>query len=316
MKKQTPVIQKSTKSQFAWRRLGFLQLSLIMHLRQKEMYGVEIREHLALDGYVVDDNQIYPALKGLLNSGFIEISDHKGKKKHYQTTEEGRKVVAEYLFQFYGLFNERIQEKLLFVRDEILEYLTVRSGMIFADFSVRFSEIQLKPIITIGNELGPIGRMIIHNLHPKFYEITQKRIKMMRGQEYLSVINPEIKNEESETNKSKVKSPLPDDSVDFALSIFTLHLSGMDWIIPEISRILKPGGKAVIASSFDETEVDVRYAFVSVYFDMIEELYPFVNKLGVSKGIVEDQLKENGLQIVKQKEGNGAYYFLISKPTS
>ena len=69
MKKQTPVIQKSTKSQFAWRRLGFLQLSLIMHLRQKEMYGVEIREHLALDGYVVDDNQIYQP--GALNSFVI-----------------------------------------------------------------------------------------------------------------------------------------------------------------------------------------------------------------------------------------------------
>lgn len=311
MKKQATPTHKSSKSEFAWRRLGFLQLSLLMHLWQKEMYGVEIKEHLALDGYVVDDNQIYPALKGLMNSAFIEISNYKGKMKLYKTTKAGRKVVAEYMFQFYGLFNERILDKLSFVRDEILDYLTIKRGMIFADFSVRFSEIQLKPIITIGNELGHIGRMIVHNLHPKFFEITQKRIKMMGGQEYLTVVNPE----RSKTNQSNIKSPLPNASVDFAMSVFTIHLTGMDWILPEISRVLKPGGRAVIASSFDETEIDVRYAFMSVFSDMIEELYPFANKLGISKNIVKDQFKQHGLQILKQKEGNGAYYFLISKPT-
>ena len=276
-----------------------------MHLWKKEMYGVQIREHLAIDGYFVEENQLYPALKNLMQNGFIEINSKKGKKKLYKSTESGKKVLSEYMTNFFGLFNERIQEKLLFVRNEILEYIELQKGMVIADFSRRFSELQLEPMVAFSHELGPIGRIFIHNLHPRFYDMTIQRVKMMGGQQNVTVLNP--------FSTEGPKSPLQDGSADLALSIFTLHLSGMDWIINEIARVLKPGGKAVIVASHQVDEIDVRYVLMSAFIDMVKELFPFASRLGVSKSQVEVQLKENGLTIIKQKEGNGAFYLLVTK---
>ncbi len=67
---------------------------------------------------------------------------------------------------------------------------------------------------------------------------------------------------------------LPDNPVDLALIIFTIHKDGTEWLIHEMARILKPSGKGVIIDS-------VLPLAEGMILDMIREPAPAHSQMSV-----------------------------------
>lgn len=301
-------IDKKPKKELIWRRLGYLQLSLLLSLWDKEMYGLEIKRHLTLKDYPIKENQLYPALKRLEESGMLESEkrDVRGANRtriYYHTTKEGRVLIGTYLYNFHNLFSEQMASKLSFLRDELLEYLDLRPDMLVGDFSRRYTETRFEPMAKIASVMKMTGRLFLLNFEDGKYEkILRERIKLHKVENTIALLDID-----------NGKTILPDNSLDFCLSIFSLRYKGMEWIIPETARVLKPKGKIVVAVTIDRKEIDVRSVFINVLMDMSREAFPEATRIGVDPDEIQNKFVDNGLSVLKRKEKNGTAYFLFEK---
>ncbi|MHA2250763.1 MAG: helix-turn-helix transcriptional regulator [Candidatus Kariarchaeaceae archaeon] len=306
-------IKTKPKKELTWRRLGYLQLSLLIHLWQKEMYGMEIKRHLALMGYPIKENQLYPALKRLEEGGVVEAQEREVKgtnrtRIYYKLNKEGRILIGEYLYHFYGLFSDLTASKLGFVRKEILEYVELRSDMLVGDFSRRYTDTQFEPIAYFARKMSLTGRLFIMNFEGGKYEkILRERIKLHKVENTIVLLDID-----QDAGEGK-KTILPDNSLDLCMSIFSLRYKGTEWIIPEVARVLKPKGIIVVAASIDRKEIDVRSVFIDVMMDMSKEAFPETTRVGVDPDEIQNKFVENGLSVLKRKEKNGVAYFLFEK---
>ena len=84
---------------------GFLTFIVLRLISNKHMSGEEIREEIKKrKGSKPSPGTIYPVLKYLNKSGFIEEIKHKGKIKSYKITKKGRKELKEATKKFCMLF--------------------------------------------------------------------------------------------------------------------------------------------------------------------------------------------------------------------
>ncbi len=84
---------------------GFLTFLVLRLLSGKEMSGEEIRQELAQrKGCRPSAGTVYPVLKGLRESGFIEETSQGHKVKRYRLTPEGRREVRLATKKFIQLF--------------------------------------------------------------------------------------------------------------------------------------------------------------------------------------------------------------------
>ena len=80
---------------------GFLTFIVLRLISKKDMSGEEIRKR---KGTRPSPGTIYPVLKYLNKSGFIEAISSKGKTKRYKVTKKGKKELNEATKKFCMLF--------------------------------------------------------------------------------------------------------------------------------------------------------------------------------------------------------------------
>ena len=84
---------------------GFLTFMMLRLIRGNNMSGEEIREEIKKrKGTRPSPGTVYPVLKSLNKSGFIEEIKHEGKIKRYKITKKGRKELNEATKKFCMLF--------------------------------------------------------------------------------------------------------------------------------------------------------------------------------------------------------------------
>ena len=84
---------------------GFLTFIVLRLISKKNMSGEEIREEIRKrKGTKPSPGTIYPVLKYLNKSGFIEEIKHKGKIKRYKITKKGRRELDGATKKFCMLF--------------------------------------------------------------------------------------------------------------------------------------------------------------------------------------------------------------------
>ena len=84
---------------------GFLTFMVLRLISKKNMSGEEIREEIKKrKGTKPSPGTVYPVLKYLNKSGFIEQIKHKGKIKKYKITKKGKKELNEATKKFCMLF--------------------------------------------------------------------------------------------------------------------------------------------------------------------------------------------------------------------
>jgi DNA-binding PadR family transcriptional regulator len=94
---------------------GFVRLHVLHHASSGPIFGIGIIEKLAFHGYVLSPGTLYPILHGLERDGFLQSrGEIVGKKRRrvYQITAEGRKILMLSKARLWELFKEIFDEEL------------------------------------------------------------------------------------------------------------------------------------------------------------------------------------------------------------
>ena len=72
--------------------LGFVKIHVLHHAVEGEVYGQALMDELARHGYKIGPSTIYPLLRDMEKSGYLQRSDRvvAGKvRKYYRATQQG-----------------------------------------------------------------------------------------------------------------------------------------------------------------------------------------------------------------------------------
>lgn len=84
---------------------GFLSFMILKLLGKRSMSGEEISQEIKKrKGTKPSPGTVYPALKSLSKSGFIEIKNGAGKVKKYSLTKKGHKELNSATRKFCTIF--------------------------------------------------------------------------------------------------------------------------------------------------------------------------------------------------------------------
>lgn len=90
---------------------GFLSFTVLRLISKKRMSGEEIRQELKKrKGSKPSPGTIYPVLKTLNESGFIEEIKDGGKTKRYKLTKKGKKEISAANKKFCEMFYDMKDE--------------------------------------------------------------------------------------------------------------------------------------------------------------------------------------------------------------
>ena len=90
---------------------GFLSFIVLKLISKKNMSGEDIRKEIKKrKGSKPSPGTIYPVLKALNESGFIEEVKDKGKEKKYRLTKKGQKEIKIATKKFCEIFYDMKDE--------------------------------------------------------------------------------------------------------------------------------------------------------------------------------------------------------------
>lgn len=92
-------------------RLDFVELHILHHASEGELYGLWMIEELAEHGYSLNASQLYPKFHRLEKRGFLRRTDRvvNGKlRKYYRITSEGRSYLKEQKRRLIELVSEAL----------------------------------------------------------------------------------------------------------------------------------------------------------------------------------------------------------------
>ena len=90
---------------------GFLSFIVLKLLSKRQMSGEDLRQELKKrKGSRPSPGTIYPVLKSLSESGFIEETKESGKGKKYRLTKKGQKELRAATKKFCAIFYDMKDE--------------------------------------------------------------------------------------------------------------------------------------------------------------------------------------------------------------
>ncbi|MFW9995567.1 MAG: helix-turn-helix transcriptional regulator [Candidatus Odinarchaeota archaeon] len=282
-------------------RLGWLQLTILTLLWNRELYGLEIQKYLKLGGYKkIGVSQLYPALNRMKDEKLLNsrLENQIGAdRRYYWTTEKGKDVVIQYLSNFFVLFEDLFIARLDFLADHINELVNLgEQGLRIADFSLGTANSGIFLRETLAN-LDLIKDYFMLASNEKMRELLETRIEFLQLKRVINIL---------EVKKNEI--PLEDETIDLVLILFTLHEDDTEWLIAETSRVLKKEGKALFID-FIGVEKE------NILLDILTELFPFHSNIGVVPKIIIEQIQRYDLELIEQREYKGLVYLLAKKNT-
>lgn len=289
--------QNSQRKSFDPTRLGWLQLQILTSLWDREMYGLEIQKYLRVKGHHVQPGQLYPALSRLENINALSCREEctvGAGRKYYSLTATGKAMVIQYLVGVMDLFTDVCGNNFGFFLEEVLDSGVVRPGQTVVDFSHRLLE---DYFTQLGYAVGPKGNYVLVAHDPFSKDMLEDRIK------YYGFTQAHVVEREEENVL------LPSQSADIIFVNFTLHENGMDWILQEVKRVLKPDGILVVI----EVEELAEDSHLGLIFGPILQHIPNHSRSGLPRDELEELLTQQGFEAVNARAYNGLYYLSAQK---
>jgi PadR family transcriptional regulator PadR len=92
---------------------GFIRLHVLYHAVKEPVYGAEITEELVRHGYRISQGTLYPTLHLLEMLGYLRSRSRTvggRRRKYYQATAAGRRVLNEARVKLHELVAEVIED--------------------------------------------------------------------------------------------------------------------------------------------------------------------------------------------------------------
>lgn len=256
------------------------------------MYGLEIQRRLRYQGLRASASQLYPALRKLEERGAISSREEAragANRIYYRLTPEGKDLLKLNLIDVFRVFEYLMCDKFIPVLDEAAKLLQIEAGNVVVDFSnPRFESLRME----LAPLTAPGGVYYITSFNAEHTRILREWVEYEQLQNIVSVV------EERHGSTS-----LPDQSVDGALVFVRLHEEGNDWILGEIGRLLKPGGKAVI--------VDILAMKDNYREEFYREFMPYHLRSGLDMDLLIPLIRGSGLKIAHREEDRGLITLVI-----
>ena len=93
---------------------GFIRLHILYHAAKEPVYGAELAEELVRHGYRLSQGTLYPTLHLLEELGYLRSRTEVvlGKRrKYYEATRQGRRVLADAREKLLELVAEVIEDQ-------------------------------------------------------------------------------------------------------------------------------------------------------------------------------------------------------------
>lgn len=105
----------STISQVAHEELlsGLIQLHVLHHAAEEEIYGLEMLTELRRHGYRISPGTLYPMLHRLAQRGYLvgrQTTVGRTRRRLYRATPKGRKALEHVRHHIRELFGELVEE--------------------------------------------------------------------------------------------------------------------------------------------------------------------------------------------------------------
>jgi DNA-binding PadR family transcriptional regulator len=274
-------------------RLGSLQIALLSLVWNREMYGLEIQKHLAMQGLKVGSGQLYPALKKLEQSGAITSREEQRigiSRIFYQTTKEGHKLVMDYISHFLSIFNQAFIYQTRPFADLLLNNIPITNGMVVMDFSLEDNE---EILVKLVPNVGLTGRYFFTSQSSEYGSLIEERIDQYGLKEYVRIID-----------RNKRPFSLPDQSCDLCICLFTIHEPDQQWVINEMARLLKPNGKGVIL----DTVAIKNHILMDMFASFIQR-----EELGINIEKVKKEIETENCEIIQEIDHHGVHVFIFQR---
>ena len=203
----------------------------------------------------------------------------------------------DFFVNFLILFQERIWEKFNPFLEDICSKLNGVEGKEIVDFSEFYSDQMFETLIS------PLAIHNQYNIICESAEVKDAYEDQMKLFDNKDNIFP-LKIMEKKTD-------IPTNSMDYAFCFFSLHAEGYDWIIPEMSRVLRTDGIGIILE-INAPEGD--YPFLSFLLEFVTPyLQPAHTRIGIPFHELEQILTSQGFQIMNNYSTPEINYFFIQK---
>lgn len=265
-------------------RLGWLQQYTLTFLWIRDMYGLEIQRNLRFKGETVGTGQLYPALNKLEETGAIEsyLKARVGAdRKYYKLTKSGKRLLLEHLRGLLVFFELMGIEHLTERYREAVQSANLAQGQRVIDFSNHNIEKIREEYIPI---LGSTGETVIVALNESLKEALEDWI----GYEELETV---------EILDPSGISGLADTSFDVSFVLSVLHEDGVEWIPEQAARLLKRGGRLVVADLIIHYE-DWRTGF-------LPEFIPNVSRTGIDPSVLKQRLADLSFELELERVEQG-----------
>ncbi len=270
-------------------RLGRVQQAIIATLWAREMYGAEIQKNLKLKGFDIGPGRLYPALHRLVEIG--ALSCREDERKYYTTTKNGKELVFGMFKFIFDLFSDLVGEKIGFLADHMLELVQITDGMVVVDFSGFIYE---SITVKLAQFTAPTGRYFIIPNDKSLLDVLPIRIEHYQLENIVTILE-----------KTNDKIPLRDQSVDLAMIFLSAFEEEISWFVKELPRILKPTGRAIVVGTQQPKEEDILQ-------EIMKDIFGINPRGEIDLPYFESILKENNLEIEKQKAYKGILYLVIA----
>ena len=222
-------------------RIGWFQLQLLLQLAFRPKYGYEIINEMKVNDIKISTGQVYPALKKLENSEYLNSFSKKGRaarRKYYEITEKGVDAIKRTLRPMLYNLIPAMYTLLSDIRTNLFENYKIRRG----DTILFYSDPIKQPLIDLARLVGDQGKVLIT---VKTSASLQTILEFASFFNFDKVIQPVILQKEKNRISINCEKNLADQAV---VMIFQKE-KHMDILLDEIIKIVKPGGTVVLLST-------------------------------------------------------------------
>ncbi|MHA1381123.1 MAG: helix-turn-helix transcriptional regulator [Candidatus Helarchaeota archaeon] len=251
-------------------RIGWFQVQLLLQLAFQPKYGYEIINDMKLNNINISTGQVYPALKKLVNLGYLDTFSKRGRaarRKYYKITFEGLKalqiVIRSMLINLIPVMYNYLED----IKSALFEKYRINRGdnILLYSFPVK------QALVDLARLVGDTGKLFF----PINNEVTAQAISdLATYYNFDNVIKPVMLTKNNNIKCGK-------NSIDKAILMLFQKEKNLDTLLNEILRILKPNGTLIILSTK-----------LNIFSETFLPIFDFLKFLEFFNGYTEEELKD------------------------
>ncbi|NHI94677.1 MAG: PadR family transcriptional regulator [Candidatus Lokiarchaeota archaeon] len=241
-------------------RIGWFQLQLLLQLAFRPKYGYEIINEMKVNDIKISTGQVYPALKKLENSEYLNSFSKKGRaarRKYYEITEKGVEAIKRTIRPM--LFNvvPAMYTLLSGIRTALFDHYKVNKG----DTILFYSDPIKQPLIDLARLVGDTGKVLIT---VKNSASLQTILEFAAFFNFDKVIQPVIITKDRKINCER-------NIADQAVLLMFQKEKDIQSLLDEIIKVVKPGGNIILLSTEPNIISETFLSFFGFYIGYTDE---------------------------------------------